>query len=227
MYLNSVILSETAFYCWCLKPQGNPTLQPALRGTEIHEDFNAGHTWETWVWCSVPCACLVPCTAKLSSVTSTIHHYQQLSSTLLMCPLHSVCVYSPKMQPRARIVPQCVPQCVQALLWMRDGRVVPLFFQVLRTFQQALSGRCGEVKVLAKTNSRMSCTISQCLWLVGCLFKCQLFLQNGNNKVLSRKHPNAFSFWPLWNLLKSSRWKTENSPGLSVCIFWYFRTAEG
>lgn len=95
-------------------------------------------------------------------------------------------------------------------------RVVPLFFQVLRTFQQALSGHCGKVKALAKTNSEMSCTISQCLWLVGCLLKCQLFLQNGNNKVLSRKHPNAFSFWPLWNLLKSSRQKPENSPGLSM-----------
>lgn len=48
--------------------------------------------------------------------------------------------------------------------------------------------------------------------------KRQHFLQNGNNKILSRKHPNAFSFWPLWNLLKSSSWKTEAHQAW-VCVF--------
>lgn len=134
--------------------------------------------------------------AILNSVKKYYPSLPPASPLLFSCtPSTAVCIYSPKIQPRARIVPEV--QCVHVLLWMRDGRVVPLFFQVLRTFQQALSGRCGEVKALAKTNSKMSCTISQCLWLVGCLLKCQLFLQNGNNKVLSRKHPNAFSFWPL------------------------------
>lgn len=111
------------------------------------------------------------CLKILSIITSSF-------PLLFSCaPSTAVCVYSPKMQPRARIVPEV--QCVHVLLWMRDGRVVPLFLQVLRAFQQALSGRCGEVKALAKTNSKMSCTISQCLWLLGCLLKCQLFLQNG------------------------------------------------
>lgn len=164
MYLNSVILSEIDLYCWSLKPQGIPTLQPALRGTEIHQDFNPGLPGKHEHDAVFPVPGLFPAQPHwtllkmLSLITSRF-------PLLFSCaPSIAVCVYSPKMQPRAWIVPEV--QCVHALLWMRDGRVVPLFFQVLRTFQQALSGCCGEVKALAKTNSKMSCTISQCLWLV-------------------------------------------------------------